>query len=134
MVPTDFTSLIHTWETVYGGQGYLYNAEPPVLGVGDDPRELAMLELAPGAPNPVRTGVLLRYSLGREAHIRLAIFDIAGRKVAVLADGPRAAGDYAVQWDASQVPSGAYLCRLEELRADGDAVGSRQTRKLLVIQ
>lgn len=133
VVPTDFTALIHAWETVYGGEGYLYDAEAPVLGVHDTPRP-ATLALAPCAPNPVRASALLRYSLAREARVRLSIFDIFGREVAVLADGSRAAGAYAVRWDASQVPTGAYVFRLVELRADGTAPRSGATRKLLVVR
>lgn len=134
VVLTDFTSLIHTWETAYGAQGYLYDAEATVLGVSDAPHRAAILALAPCAPNPVRTSTLLRYSLGREAHVRLSIFDILGREVAVLADGPQAAGDHTLRWVASGVPNGAYVCRLAELRADEGARGSRQTRKLLVLR
>jgi hypothetical protein len=131
VVPTDFTSLVDAWQTVYGGEGYLYDAEAAPLGVSDAPSSSAVLALAPGAPNPVRTETLLRYSLAREAHVRLSIFDIFGRRVATLADEPSTAGDHAVRWDASQVPAGAYVCRLEELGGGG---GSSQTRKLLVVR
>lgn len=116
---TDFTSLIQTWETVYGAQGHLYDAAAPVLGLADGPRWPAVFALAPGTPNPLRSSTLVRYSLGQEAEIRLAIYDILGREVVVLADGPRAVGDHAVRWDASRVSTGVYLCRLEELRPDG---------------
>jgi hypothetical protein len=134
VVLADFTSLIRTWETTYGAHGFLYDAAAPVLDAPHTLPQPAMLTLSPATPNPARTSMLLRYSLGRKACIRLAIFDIAGREVALLADGPRAAGDHAVRWDASQVPNGAYLCRLEELRANGDAGASRQTQKLIVVR
>jgi hypothetical protein len=134
VVVTDFTSLILTWETAYGARGYLYDAQAPALGVSAAPPPPAVVALAPVSPNPVRTGTLLRFTLGREARIRLAIFDILGREVAVLADGPRAAGDHEVRWDARLAPSGAYLCRLEELRADRSTHGSSRTRKLLVVR
>ncbi|MEO5617904.1 MAG: hypothetical protein ABIS67_09040, partial [Candidatus Eisenbacteria bacterium] len=133
VVVTDFTSLINTWETVYGGQGYLYR-ETQNVGVMSAIPPLAILALAPAAPNPIRTSALMRYSLGREAHVRLAIFDIAGRQVAVLVDEPQAAGDHAVRWDAGRVLNGAYLGRLEEVRADGDHGGSKVTRKLLILR
>jgi hypothetical protein len=135
VVATDFTSLIQTWETAYGGQGYLYDANAPVLGVPAAGEPLATPALAAGTPNPVATGTLLRYTLGGEATIRLSVFDIGGREVAVLADGRRAAGDHAVRWDASRAPAGAYVCRLVELRVDGSVEGSRQVaRKLLVVR
>lgn len=131
VVLTDFTSLIHTWETEYGAQGYLYT-EAPVLDVVDAPAAPAMLAMAPVAPNPLRTATRFRYSLGREAIVRLAVFDISGRAVAVLADGPQPAGEHTVLWDASRVPSGAYLCRLQMAPGGPDASGSSQTRKIIV--
>lgn len=134
VVPTDFTSLVHTWETAYGALGYLFDAEAPIVGISDAPRGPSVLEFEPGAPNPLRTGTLLRFTLARAASIRVAIFDILGREVALLASGPHAAGTHAVQWDARLVPSGAYLCRLEELRADGAAHASMRSRRLLVVQ
>jgi len=125
---TDFTSLIHTWETEFGGQGYLYDAEAGVTGVAETVQGDSGLALAPAFPNPARASMLLRYSLARDARVRLAIYDIAGREVAVVADGKQTAGNHAVQWDASRVTSGAYVCRLE----GGD--GAVVTRKLVVVQ
>ena len=132
VVATDFTSLIHTWESVFGAQSYLYRVSGPSLGVSGESRRPAPIALAPCAPNPVRTSGLLRYSLDRAAHIRLGVFDLAGREVAVLADGWRDAGEHAVPWDASRVARGVYLCRLE-LRGAGRGVqGMTRMRKLVV--
>lgn len=117
---------------MYGGQSYVYDAEAPVTGVFDGAARAAGLALAPGAPNPVRTCTLLRFSLARDAHVRLAIFDLSGREVAALADERRAAGEHAVRWDARGVPSGVYLCRLVERGDDGGTRGPGRTGKLLV--
>ena len=130
---TDFTSLVHAWETEYGGQSYVYDAGTSTVAVPDAPRAPSRLVLAPCAPNPVGTDALLRFSLARDARVRLVLFDVFGRRVATLADGPHAAGDHAVRWNASRAPSGAYLVRLEELDADGSVASSR-SRKLVVIE
>ncbi len=134
IVTTDFTTLIHTWETTYGAFGYLYDAEPATLSVTKLLPHTEWLALAPPAPNPARANMMLRYSLGRAAHIELRIYDITGREVAVLADEPRLAGEHMVRWDTSGVRSGAYLCRLRIVRSDGGAMTSGVTRKLLVVR
>lgn len=134
VVPTDFTSLVQTWDTVYGGEGYLYDAEAPLLDIPAPVPRASVLELAPGTPNPVHTSALLRFSLAREADVRLAIFDLLGRELTVLATGRHPAGSHAVRWHAGRVPSGAYLCRLEELGAAGHARGSSRTQRLLVVR
>jgi flagellar hook assembly protein FlgD len=51
------------------------------------------------------------------AKVRLEIFDLAGRKVRIVAEGQYAAGDHAVEWDkkdgaGTQVKSGVYIYRL----------------------
>ncbi len=131
VVTTDFTSLIHTWETAYGAFGYIYDAEAGLVGV-EALATPAPFALAAALPNPARASMTLRYSLARAMDVRLRIYDIAGREVAVLADGARSAGEHVVRWNAGGVASGAYLCRLEGARSDGGA--SAVTRKLLVIR
>ncbi len=132
VVPTDFTTLIETWATVYGGVGYLYDAEAPFVGVASGAPKLS-LSLAPVAPNPVTTAALVRYTLSRPARIRLSIIDVRGREVTVLADGFEDTGDHAETWHARGRPRGIYLCRLVEQAADGRAVGGKATQKLVLV-
>ena len=44
--------------------------------------------------------------------MRLVIYDAIGREVARLVDQPMGAGRHAVRWEATGLPSGAYLYRL----------------------
>lgn len=72
--------------------------------------------LAPPFPNPSRGEVALRFALSERARVRLAVFDVAGRQVATLADGPFEAGWHALSWRAggrAGAPSGVYFARLE---------------------
>ena len=41
------------------------------------------------------------------------MFDVTGRRIATLADGPRAAGRHEVRFDTSGLSSGIYLVRLQ---------------------
>jgi hypothetical protein len=45
--------------------------------------------------------------------VKLTVYDVNGRQVAVLVDETKAAGNYTVQFDASHLSSGIYLYRLE---------------------
>ena len=88
-------------------------------GVDPDPTPARTgLRLEPARPNPFNPSTLVRYELSETAHVRLGVYDLAGREVAVLQDGVREAGAYAARWDgadASGRPMGAgtYLLRLE---------------------
>jgi len=81
----------------------------------------ASVSLAAAQPNPAVGSTRIAWSLPASGNVELAVFDLAGREVARLAEGTYAAGDHAVSWtgtDASGrlLPSGTYLYRL---RADG---------------
>jgi hypothetical protein len=83
-------------------------------------------------PNPFNPSTTIRFSLTRAAYIRLTIFDLLGREVAVLADGKFEEGVHDVRWVGldsrhAPVPSGVYLVRLE-------AAPYRATGKLLLLK
>jgi hypothetical protein len=69
--------------------------------------------LAWSAPNPFRRSATVRYRLPRAAETRLELYDVNGRRVSVLADGPHAAGEHAATVDGSGLASGVYWYRLE---------------------
>jgi hypothetical protein len=64
-------------------------------------------------PNPFNPRTTIRFDLPEAASVRLVVYDVQGRRVRVLADGPRAAGPHEVLFEASGLPSGWYLARLE---------------------
>jgi len=51
--------------------------------------------------------------LPRTSDARLSLYDIAGRRVAVVAEGEYAAGRHEVAFDAAGLPSGVYLLKLD---------------------
>jgi hypothetical protein len=52
------------------------------------------------------------FSLPQADHIRLAVYDILGRKITTLHNGLLAAGEHSIAFDKSSLPSGMYLVRL----------------------
>ena len=47
------------------------------------------------------------------AQVRLVVYDVLGREVAVLHDGPLASGQHEVPVGASGLPPGVYVVRAE---------------------
>jgi len=88
----------------------------------------AGVSLSAAAPNPFSSHTTLSFVLPAPAHVRLSIFDVAGRRVATLLDERREMGSHQVHWngdDASgrRAPAGAYFVQLE-------ANGERRTVKI----
>ncbi|WP_420454348.1 alpha-amylase family glycosyl hydrolase [Rubrivirga sp.] len=83
----------------------------PVASEPDDVSSRASLE--PSYPNPTTGRSAVPYTLSRPGHVRLSVFDVLGREVAVLEDGFAPAGRHAAPFDATPLPSGTYVVRLD---------------------
>lgn len=64
-------------------------------------------------PNPFNPSTVIRYRMSDPGSVRLAVYDLLGRQVAVLTDGNVPAGTHHVTFDATSLASGVYLYRLE---------------------
>lgn len=78
-------------------------------------------------PNPVRGAASVPFTLAAAGDVRLRLVDVLGREVAVLADGPRVAGEHRVALDASRLAAGVYVVVL-------DAGGQRTARTVTVVR
>ena len=83
---------------------------PEVLVERAVPRRLTLYRNYPNPFNPTTT---IRYDLPAAQRVRLAVYDVLGREVAVLVDGMETAGRKRVVFEAANLPSGTYLYRLE---------------------
>lgn len=68
-------------------------------------------------PNPLRSGATLRFDLATATSARLEVFDLSGRRVAVIADREFTPGRYNLRWDGRGDARGAlgpglYFVRL----------------------
>jgi hypothetical protein len=78
-------------------------------------------------PNPGNPDFHISFSLPTRTDIRLAVYDVLGRRVGCPADGFFDAGVHQVMWPAETLPSGIYFVRLE-------GIPSPQTRKLFLMK
>jgi DNA-binding beta-propeller fold protein YncE len=90
---------------------------PSSTGVGDA-EPVASRLLGHASPNPAAAfGTRIAYDVPRSGPVRLAVFDLSGREIAVLVDAPsHAAGHFDASWDlrdvrGARVSSGIYFVR-----------------------
>ncbi len=68
--------------------------------------------LRPAFPNPFASSSTLRFEQAEPGPVRLAVYDVLGREVAVLFDGPAPAGEHPVRFDAAGLAPGVYVVRM----------------------
>jgi hypothetical protein len=85
---------------------------PWMSGVGGEIREPNKYALGQNHPNPFNARTTIEYKLPKAGLVELAVFNIAGQRVAVLDRGTQPAGEHWAVWDASGLPSGIYFYRL----------------------
>jgi M6 family metalloprotease-like protein len=101
----------------------------PVLTASAEP---LAFHLSPNYPNPFNSSTAIRLALPAPQAVELAVYDLAGQRVATLVQGGREAGVHEVRWDGRDAPgkalaSGTYFCCLK--------VGAQvETRKLLLVR
>jgi hypothetical protein len=95
----------------------------------------SVMQLQAPAPNPARSLMNLGYAVPAEGGgklLEIAVFDLVGRKVRVLAQGPAVPGRFSARWDlrssdGSPVRSGVYFVRMS-------LAGFRQARRFVVLR
>ena len=95
--------------------GFAYTAPGTVVSI-DTPNRTDLpyeTRLDGNYPNPFNPTTVIGYQLSTAGTVRLSVYDILGREVAVLVNQDRTAGRYEVSFDASGLSSGVYLYRLQ---------------------
>jgi hypothetical protein len=96
----------------------------------DDNRNLSMPDkflLHQNYPNPFNPATTIIYTIPKASFVIIKVFDLLGREVGVLVNEQKAAGNYRVQFNPSNLTSGIYFYRMQA----GDFV---QTKKLVLIK
>lgn len=100
-------------------QAVFASVQEPVLSKG--------LELQKNYPNPFNRSTKITYNLPIPGTVSLKIYDVLGNEVATLVNGNQSAGMHSCEFDAGNLSSGVYYCRLS---CDNQV----RTNKMLVIK
>jgi hypothetical protein len=114
----------------------LFENQAVVLGVDDRTQGTAPsgYRLNPAYPNPFNPATVVSCQLPVVSDVQLVVYDLLGREVQVLAEGRMGAGEHRFEFRAGNLSSGVYLCRMSARAADGEAIASSQTVKLLLLK
>jgi hypothetical protein len=99
-----------------------YEATPPVR----------VNFLARNYPNPCNPATTIEYSISRDSHVNLSVYNVRGQLVRTLLDGFQRSNRYSIAWDGTDnqgrsVASGVYFCRI-------NTEDFRQSRKMVLVR
>jgi len=90
-------------------------------------QKLSGFELDQNYPNPFNPGTTISFSIAQSGLVMLEVFDIRGKKVADLVNQFLSVGRHSVEFDASNLSSGAYYYRLS-------SGGNSITKQLMLLK
>ncbi|MCX6120382.1 MAG: T9SS type A sorting domain-containing protein [Ignavibacteriales bacterium] len=84
-------------------------------------------QLAQNYPNPFNPTTNISFSIPTKSRVAILVFNILGQRVATVTDQEYPAGNHVVLWNATNVASGVYFCRMT-------AAEKTQTKKMVVLR
>jgi hypothetical protein len=120
---------VGTKQWISGASGLLLKSASTATGTvpdetGEEPHAIALEQ---NYPNPFNPTSDIRYQISEFRIVKLAVYDLLGREVAVLVNEPKAPGDYKVRFDARGLSSGMYFFRLQ-------AGSLTETKKMVLLK
>jgi hypothetical protein len=83
-------------------------------------------------PNPFLTSTRICFSLKERCNVLIRIYNVSGQEIQTLVNEIREKGLHEVRWQASDINSGVYFCRIETMSPKGSY--QSDTRKVLLIR
>ncbi|QQS37773.1 MAG: T9SS type A sorting domain-containing protein [Ignavibacteriales bacterium] len=87
----------------------------------------AVFELAQNYPNPFNPSTFISYSIPVKSNVTLKIFDVLGNEIKTLVNESKDAGNYTINFNASDLSSGVYFYTI-------NAANYTQTKKMTLIK
>ncbi len=107
-------------------EGLIMDIAPASTAVEPETPAIAALAVA-NHPNPFNPQTVISFTAPAAGHARLAVYDLAGRRLDLLLDEAVAAGPHAITWSAENLASGVYVARVE-------VGGSAATARMVLVR
>ena len=106
------THSIELNETTGGYNISRINFTEVAAGVPNEEQHPVEFKLEQNYPNPFNPTTVVSGQLTADSWVKLEVYDVVGRVVATLVDGKLRAGRFSYVFDARQLASGIYFCRM----------------------
>ncbi len=101
----------------------IWEETPPSPKIAEENSQTpSEFELSQNFPNPFNPATQIGYTLPRDGHVKLEIYNLLGQRVATLVDEYQGAGEKTVNWESKDFASGIYFYQLSA----GDFTATRK--------
>jgi hypothetical protein len=76
----------------------------------DLPKAFALKQIS---PNPFNEKTTISYAVANEGPVKIALYDLLGREIALLVNGVKQPGTHTVELNAANLSSGIYFCHMQ---------------------
>ncbi len=111
----------------WGSYNDIWSFSSIIVGVKDGREIPKHYSLMQNFPNPFNPVTVIRYGLPAQSSVKLEVYNTLGQRIFTLVDDIVEAGYHEVPFNASHLPSGVYIYRLQ-------AGGFVESRKLLLLK
>jgi hypothetical protein len=80
-------------------------------------------------PNPASYRTTIQYSLPAASKVSIKVYDVTGKEISTLLSANKNAGNYSIDFNASQLSNGIYYCKMVATATNGEFV---QTVKMTI--
>ncbi len=109
---------------IYLDNIYFYRNTPTSVDEDVIPLNYSLLQ---NYPNPFNPTTSIKYSVSNNEYVSLKVYDILGNEVANLVNEQKSAGNYSVNFEASNLASGLYIYKIQ-------AGSFNQVRKMMLLK
>jgi hypothetical protein len=112
----------------FGPTDVYYNSEQLTTGIQHQGNSIPEeFSISQNYPNPFNPATNINFQVPVSGNVKLSVYDILGKEVAVLADENLAAGSYKVDFNAGMLPSGVYFYKFS-------ANGFTAVKKMMLVK
>lgn len=94
--------------------GVIYKFNYIPIGIkGNSNHVPGLFKIEQNYPNPFNPATQIQYTVEKQAHVKIKIYDLLGNEIQQLVNEKKEAGLYSIKWQAENFPSAVYFCRIE---------------------
>jgi uncharacterized protein (DUF362 family) len=102
------TNQLSEIEILGDGAGLITSVRPK-----NEIKQPSGFQLCPNYPNPFNPSTRIIFFLPKEGHVTIKVFSITGQEIETLVEGVVPAGEHDLNWSATGLASGVYICRMQ---------------------